>query len=210
MALYFLKGLAIGLIIAMPFGPVGLLCLQRAITMGLRVGLLSGLGAGLADTFYGAVAAFGLTYISDFLTTHHILLQSVGGLFLALMGVRLYLTKKAPKTLELTHSHFAGAFASIFVLTLTNPMTFVAFLAIFAGFGLGQAEARMHHAVSVVVGVFFGAMVWWVAIALGGKLLRFRLLNQLPKIRKGSGVIIILFGIWAVADAIFRFPSLLP
>ncbi|MDQ7833324.1 MAG: LysE family transporter [Desulfovibrionaceae bacterium] len=210
MALYFLKGLAIGLIIAMPFGPVGLLCLQRAITMGLRVGLLSGLGAGLADTFYGAVAAFGLTYISDFLTAHHILLQSVGGAFLVLMGIRLYLAKKAPKQIEPSHSHFAGAFASIFFLTLTNPMTFVAFLAIFAGFGLGQAEARIHHAISVVVGVFFGAMVWWVAIALGGKLLRFRLLNQLPKIRKGSGVIIILFGIWAVADAVFRFPSLLP
>jgi hypothetical protein len=53
-------------------------------------------------------------------------------------------------------------------------------------------------------------MIWWVAIALGGKLLRFRLLNQLPKIRKGSGVIILLFGIWAVLDAYFRFPSLLP
>jgi threonine/homoserine/homoserine lactone efflux protein len=164
MTFYFLKGLAIGLIIAMPFGPVGLLCLQRAITMGLRVGLLSGLGAGLADTFYGAVAAFGLTYVSDFLTAHHILLQTVGGAFLAMMGVRLYLAKKAPKQIEPSHSHFAGAFASIFFLTLTNP----------------------------------------------GKLLRFRLLNQLPKIRKGSGVIILLFGIWAVLDAFFRFPSLLP
>lgn len=210
MPFYFFKGLAIGLIIAMPFGPVGLLCLQRAITHGLRVGLLSGLGAGLADTFYGAVAAFGLTYISDFLTTHHILLQSVGGVFLAAMGVRLFFAAKPPRQIEPGSSHFAGAFASIFILTLTNPMTFVAFLAIFAGFGLGGADARIHHAVAVVVGVFFGAMVWWVAIAFGGKLLRFRLLNQLPHIRKGSGVIIVLFGLWAVADAIFHFPSLLP
>jgi threonine/homoserine/homoserine lactone efflux protein len=210
MPLYFLKGLAIGLIIAMPFGPVGLLCLQRAITLGLRVGLLSGLGAGLADAFYGAVAAFGLTYISDFLTTHQALLQTVGGAFLALMGVRLYLAQKPPKQIALKSSHFAGAFASIFFLNLTNPMTFVAFLAIFAGFGLGGAEARAPHAVAVVAGVFVGAMVWWVAIALGGKLLRFRLLNQLPHIRKGSGVIIILFGLYAVADAIFHFPSLLP
>ncbi len=198
MPAYFLKGLAIGAIIAMPFGAVGMLCLGRAITMGLRVGLLSGMGAAAADAFYGAVAAFGLTFISDFLAEHAKILQIAGGLFLIGMGLRLALSKAAPKPLEAPKRRYAGAFVSVFLLTLTNPMTMVGFLAIFAGFGLGQAEARAAEATSVVAGVFFGSMVWWAAIAFGGKLLRYRLLAHMRTIKRVSGWLIAAFGLWAV------------
>jgi len=198
MPVFFLKGLAIGAIIAMPFGPVGMLCLGRAIAMGLRVGLLSGVGAAAADAFYGAVAAFGLTFVSDFLAEHARILQISGGLFLLGMGLRLALSKTAPKPLETPKRHYAGAFASVFLLTLTNPMTMVGFLAIFAGFGLGQAETHVAEAASVVAGVFCGSMVWWAAIAFGGKLLRFRLLARMRTIKRVSGWLIAVFGLWAV------------
>lgn len=198
MPAFFLKGLAIGAIIAMPFGAVGMLCLGRAITQGLRVGLLSGMGAAAADAFYGAVAAFGLTFISNFLAEHAKILQIGGGLFLIGMGLRLALSQAAPKPLDAPKRHYAGAFVSIFLLALTNPMTMVGFLAIFAGFGLGQVETHTAEAVSVVVGVFCGSMVWWVAIAFGGKLLRYRLLAHMRTIKRASGWLIAAFGLWAV------------
>ena len=195
---FFLKGVAIGAIIAMPFGAVGMLCLQRAIAMGLRIGLLSGIGAAAADAFYGAVAAFGLTFVSDFLAEHGRALQLVGGLFLLGMGLRLAWAKTAPKPAEAPKKRYAGAFVSIFLLTLTNPMTLVAFLAIFAGFGLGQVNARSGEASAVVAGVFCGSMIWWVAIALGGKLLRLRLLSHMRAIKRVSGWLIAAFGLWAI------------
>ncbi len=198
MPTYFLQGLAIGAVIAMPFGAVGMLCLQRAIAMGLRVGLLSGMGAAAADAFYGAVAAYGLTFISDFLAEHAAILQIVGGVFLLAMGLRLALAKTQPKPLEIPQRRYAGAFLSIFLLTLTNPMTMVGFLAIFAGFGLGQAEARFAEATATVAGVFCGSMVWWAAIAFGGKLLRLRLLSHMRLIKRVSGVLIAAFGLWAI------------
>lgn len=198
MFVFFLKGLAIGAIIAMPFGPVGMLCLQRAIAMGLRVGLFSGIGAAAADAFYGAVAAFGLTYVSDFMTVHTSLLQTAGGLFLMGMGLRLALAKAPPKPLAPPKRHYAGAFATIFLLALTNPMTVVAFLAIFAGFGLGRTETHSAEATAVVSGVFCGSMAWWAAIAFGGKYLRFRLLAHMRTIRIVSGACIVAFGLWAV------------
>ncbi|EHJ46226.1 Lysine exporter protein (LYSE/YGGA) [Solidesulfovibrio carbinoliphilus subsp. oakridgensis] len=198
MPTFFLKGLAMGAIIAMPFGAVGMLCLGRAITHGLRIGLLSGIGAAAADAFYGAVAAFGLTFVSDFLAEHATVMRIGGGLFLVGMGLRLALSKTAPKPLEAPKRRYAGAFVSVFLLTLTNPMTMVGFLAIFAGFGLGQAEAHAAEAASVVAGVFCGSMVWWVAIAFGGKLLRFRLLAHMRAIKRVSGWLIAAFGLWAV------------
>lgn len=195
---FFLKGVAIGAIIAMPFGPVGMLCLGRAIAMGLRVGLLSGMGAAAADALYGAVAAFGLTFVSDFLAQNARILQAAGGLFLVGMGLRLALSKAAPKPAETPKRRYAGAFVSIFLLTLTNPMTVVGFLAIFAGFGLGQTEVRSGEATAVVAGVFCGSMIWWAAIAFGGKLLRLRLLARMRTIKRVSGGLIAVFGLWAV------------
>ncbi len=195
---FFFKGLAIGAIIAMPFGPVGMLCLSRAIAMGLRVGLLSGVGAAAADAFYGAVAAFGLTFVSDFLATHARLLQIGGGLFLVGMGLRLALDTAPPKPADVPQRRYAGAFLSVFLLTLTNPLTVVGFLAIFAGFGLGQVETRVSEASAVVAGVFCGSMVWWAAIAFGGKLLRLRLLSRMRTIKRVSGGMIAIFGLWAV------------
>ncbi|MEA4855529.1 MAG: LysE family transporter [Solidesulfovibrio sp.] len=198
MPAFFLKGFAIGAVIAMPFGAVGMLCLQRAITSGLRVGLLSGMGAAAADAFYGAVAAFGLTAVSDFLAEHARLLQMAGGLFLLGLGIRLLATKAAPKPAEVPKRRYAGAFVSVFLLTLTNPLTVVGFLAIFAGFGLGRLDAKTAEATAVVAGVFCGSMLWWAAIALGGKFLRLRLLARLGSIRRVCGALLAAFGLWAV------------
>ena len=197
----FLKGATIGAVMAMPFGAVGMLCLGRAMSRGLRVGLLSGMGAAAADACYGAVAAFGLAFVSDFLTEHAALLQGVGGLFLVAMGLRLLRAKAPGRSRQDPKGSYAGAFASVFVLTLTNPMTLVGFAAIFAGFGLGQAEARAVDGAAVVAGVFCGSMVWWVAIAFGGKMLRFRLLAHLRTLRRVFGGLILVFGLWALWTA---------
>jgi threonine/homoserine/homoserine lactone efflux protein len=195
---YFLKGATIGAIIAMPFGPVGMLCLGRAMARGLRVGLLSGMGAAAADALYGAVAAYGLTSVSDFLAGHAAVLQAVGGLFLLAMGLRLMRTVPAARPKDCSGQGYVRAFVSIFLLTLANPMTVAGFVAIFAGFGLGQAEARAADAAAVVAGVFCGSMAWWAAIALGGKMLRSRLLAHMATIRRVFGSLVVAFGFWAL------------
>ncbi len=204
MTMLFLKGLIMGVIIALPFGPVGLLCLQRSIYGGVLVGLLSGVGAALADAFYGGMAAFGVRFLSNYLTSHHFILQTVGGIFLLIMGVKMYLDTSAPKPVQASYHKLAGALASIFALALTNPMTVVAFLAIFAGFGLGAADKSTPHGLAVVGGVFTGSMVWWVLIALGGNHLRDRITHRMRALKKASGVVISLFGVWAIVEAFFN------
>ena len=77
--------------------------------------------------------------------------------------------------------------------------TMVGFLAIFAGFGLGQANARTGEAGALVSGVFCGSMFWWVVLAFGGKLLRYRLLAHMRTIQRISGWLIAGFGLWAIS-----------
>lgn len=210
MVLYYFKALVLGMIIALPFGPVGFLCLHRAVAGGVLAGLVSGVGAALADAFYGAIAAFGLKVLSDFLTSHHYLLQFLGGLFLLYMGGRLLLRGRNPGS-ESALSHtiedsrartkLDGSFVSTFFLAAANPMTIIAFLAFFAGFGLGGTQTHYGHALAVVLGVFSGSMVWWVAIAVGGGRLKERVLSRMPLLETVCGGIVLAFGIWAVVEA---------
>ena len=200
----FCKGLVIGVVIALPLGPVGLLCLQRSLYGGVRLGLLSGAAAALGDALYGAVAALGLSFVSDYLTDHRYLLQLAGGVLLLAMGWITMRRPYAPKRKERSYHHLAGAFVSIFLLTLTNPMTIFAFLAIFAGFGLGHTHTTVFHAAAVVLGVFCGSMLWWVAIAFGGAWLNERISRHMRTIKTLSGLVILVFGLWALAEAGFH------
>ena len=89
----FFKSLIIGFSIAAPVGPIGILCIRRTLADGRRAGFISGLGAATADAFYGAIAAFGLTFISSFLINQSIWLRLAGGLFLIFLGIKTIFAK---------------------------------------------------------------------------------------------------------------------
>ncbi|NIA09467.1 MAG: LysE family transporter, partial [Nitrospiraceae bacterium] len=89
----FLKGMVIGLSIAAPVGPIGVLCIQRALAYGRASGVISGLGAASADAVYGAIAAFGLSAISDLLVANQFSIRLIGGAFLAFLGIKIALAR---------------------------------------------------------------------------------------------------------------------
>lgn len=132
---YFIKGVAVGFAIAAPVGPVGLLCIRRALADGRIAAWIAGLGAAVADTFYGAVAGFGLTLVSEFLFQHRALLSVVGGVFLLVLGLRTFRTKPTLWQTPDSHMGLWRDFASSFIITLTNPATILAFMAVFASVG---------------------------------------------------------------------------
>ena len=88
-----LRGFVLGLAIAAPVGPIGVLCIRRTLALGRLFGFVSGLGAATADALYGCVAAFGLTAISALLVRQQDLLRLLGGLFLCYLGVRTLLAR---------------------------------------------------------------------------------------------------------------------
>src|SRR5688572_13753593 len=127
-----LRGLALGLAIAAPVGPISLLCMRRTLTSGFGAGLSSGLGVATADALYGAVAAFGLTVVLDLLVGHRWWLQVVGGLFLCYLGLSTLRSAPAEPAAPSDARRSLQAYASTLALTLTTPMTILSFAALFA------------------------------------------------------------------------------
>ena len=97
---FLLKGVVIGFSIAAPVGPIGVLCIQRSLAEGRRVGLATGLGAATADAAYGCVAGFGITAVSGFLVGQRLWLSAAGGLFLCVLGVRTFFSRPAEQAAE--------------------------------------------------------------------------------------------------------------
>lgn len=202
---YLIKGIVIGFSIAAPVGPIGLLCIKQSMTHGPVAGLVTGLGAATADAFYGFVAGFGLTLITGFLLSMKTQLHIIGGGFLVVMGWRTL--KHRPVKKAGPDSDFKGyalSYVSALFLTLTNPMTIMAFMAIFAGLGLAASENGYAASCILVAGVFTGSTLWWIFLTLGTARLGRRLSYGLQeKMNRATGIILILFGIWALAGLTF-------
>lgn len=189
-----LKGCLIGLSIAAPVGPIGVLCIRRSLANGARTGFFTGLGAAAADGFYGGVAAFGLTAISGFLLERQTLLRVVGGVFLLYLGLKTFLAK--PATEPASAKSDASAFTSTFFLTLTNPMTIFSFMAIFAGFGLASTAHNYSNAALMTVGVFLGSAAWWLFLSNVVAIFRSRITPQwMQQVNRISGAIILAFAV---------------
>jgi threonine/homoserine/homoserine lactone efflux protein len=198
-ASFFIRGLLIRLSIAAVVGPMGMLCIQRTVRRGFLYGLISGLGIATADAVYGSIAAFGLTVITAFLVSQQGWVRLIGGLFLIYLGLKTLLSKLAERAAIAKASGFFGAYASTFLLTLTNPQTILSFAAIFAGIGVGGGKDSAFSATLVVCGVFLGSTLWWCLLTGGINLLRGRFTPiWLLWVNRISGAMILVFGLLAL------------
>ena len=194
----FFRAFLIGISIAAPVGPIGVLCIRRTLSNGKLAGFLSGMGAATADMFYGAIAAFGLTVITNLLVENAFWLKLVGGLFLVYLGVKTFMEKPAEKAAQAKPGGYFSMYLSTFFLTITNPITILSFAAIFAGTMIGQ---DMGSPLVMVAGVFTGSASWWLALSFGVGLMRDKLSQtHMAWINRISGTIIILFGIFALVN----------
>jgi threonine/homoserine/homoserine lactone efflux protein len=131
---FLLKGVLVGIIIAVPAGPVGVLCIRRTIFHGRLAGFASGLGASTADAVFGVIAGFGLTVVSDLLLDYQDWLRLGGAGFLLYIGIRALAAGPIEgEQSERDPEGLLADYASTFVLTITNPITILAFLAIVIG-----------------------------------------------------------------------------
>ena len=195
---YFVKGVIIGLSIAVPVGPIGVLCIRRTLTRGRIIGFLSGLGAATADAFYGAIAGFGLTFLSDLLVRQQTGLRLIGGGLLCIIGVKTFLSKPAEPGNSVEGDTRWEAYLSTFILTLTNPVTILFFAAVFAGLGVGSGGDHYLSAGILVLGVFMGSASWWLVLSGFTGLLRGMFnVNRMQWLNRISGLLIIGFGLVA-------------
>jgi len=195
----FWKGFALGFAIAAPVGPIGILCIRKTLHFGKISGLCSGLGAAAADTFYGSLAAFGLTFLSAQLLAWGPWLKFIGSFFLLYLSYRSFRTKPYEHDQRLPRMSLLKDFIGTFFLTLTNPLTFLCYLAVFAAMGLTEIASSSFSSILLVTGVFVGSAFWWLILSEGVGLLRHKLSkNTMIWINRTAGIIIGALAIWSL------------
>ena len=200
---FFIRGIIIGFAIAAPVGPIGVLCIQRTLNRGSSFGFVSGLGAATADACYGIVAAFSVAAVFNFLSAQKIWFSLAGGLYLGYLGIKAF--RSVPENQAETSNAMGRlpAYLSIFFLTLTNPMTILSFVAVFAGFGFGNTAGNYLNAVILVAGVFTGSAMWWLTLSGTTGLIRHKFtVKHLRWINRISGIVILGFAAYIILGLI--------
>jgi len=196
-----IRGLIIGFTIAAAVGPITLLVVRRTIDHGGIYGFASGLGVATADATYGAIAAFGLTAITSLLVSNHTLLGLIGGAVIVFLGIRIARSHPTGPAPDAERPGLAGAFASIYALTMTNPLTIVLYAGVFAGIGLVAGSSFLDAAV-LTLAVWAGSTLWWVLLCSVVAWLRGRVsTTALLWVNRVSGAALVVFGALAVISA---------
>lgn len=206
----FLKAVFAGFIVAVPIGAVGALCLRRAFQGRWFLAIVAGLGAAAADSILAAAAVFGLSLVTHFLVDNPGPVRLVGGLFLAGLGVQMIRKREislsdAPKPMSRDLRRWwkmVRALSTGFILTIVNPATFLAFVGVFAGFGLFGAQPLGGPANAlIVVGVLVGSMLWWITLTVvASAVRRYAPLRIVAIVNTGLGLIVLVIGVAALVS----------
>lgn len=196
-----------GLIVSVPLGPVGVMCIQRTINRGLKSGIVSGTGAAAADTFYAIIATFGLGYIVNFIEKERYWIQIIGAIILILISIKIFYTNPVVefRNNKNKKSSPTEEFLSVFFITLSNPTVFFVFLALMASFKIVTSQSNYFSALMVIAGIFSGAFFWWYV--LSHLVNRFRNKIGIKKIwwlNKIMAVLIFICGIYAIAKLFIK------
>jgi threonine/homoserine/homoserine lactone efflux protein len=193
------ESIVLGLSIAAPVGPIGILCIRRSIVDGRVAGLVCGLGAATADAFYGALGGFALTGLSAWLVRGRVWMTVSGAAFLLYLGVKTFRSSTPRPVAGATR----GAYFSTFLLTLANPLTILSFTAAFAG--MGAAAVGYSGVATMLGGVFAGSALWWLMLTTVAGAARGRLTAPVfAAINRVSGAILVGFGLYTLVGLGFR------
>ena len=204
--LLLINGIILGFSASVPLGPIGLICIQKTLNRGKVAGLISGAGAAAADTFFAIIAAFGISFITDFIQREQFTLRIIGSVILIFLGFKIFFTNPAIqlRKQKAKKNNLITDFISIFFLTLSNPITVFVFGAVFASTGLLKTENTFWELCELVAGVFLGGMLWWFILTTSINIFRAKFrLKRLWWINKITGAVIIIFGIVALAGTIY-------
>jgi len=202
----------VGFLASTPPGPVGILCIQRTLSKGLRSGLFSGLGAATCDTIFAAIAFMSLTMVTTLIENNMMAIKGIGGVCIAIVGLNIFFKNplvqirqnRAGKGSSLWQDYF-----SVFLLTLANPayiLAYVALIATVSALGFAAHDSSFFNKAAMVLGIFAGCFTWWTILSTMVNLIRGKFRpRHLLWINRISGAIITIIGISLIISMISDF-----
>lgn len=200
------RGIAIGILISAPMGPVGILCIQRTLDKGRRTGFYTGVGAAISDLLYCLLTGFGLSFIEEFIERNQNVIQLIGSA--VLIGFSIYLFKKNPATKlkKPIQQEIADPKKNIltgFLFTFSNPLILFLIIGLFARFNFLMPEIRFYHYIVGFIAIFAGAIAWWWIVTFFIDKVRAHFnLRSMWLINRAIGIVILLFAIVGIVSGI--------
>lgn len=190
----FFKGLIAGLFITGGLGPMGLLCLRRSLARGFAAGIATGFGAALADACCATIGVFSINFIADALADASLVVRALCGCFFIIMGIKIFSTPPKRSQAALDLSLFSD-FTSSFFLTVANPATPFAVIALITSLGMDTKILNVATVATFVTAVFIGSFTWWACLSLSAQYLRTKINDKkLALFNKICGAGLMLFG----------------
>lgn len=202
------KGFIVGIGASIPLGPLGVMCVQKTLSKGRISGIVTGLGASVTDTIFATFAIVSLALIQEFVRDNEVSVLFYGGLAVVVIGLKIFLTNPVKQIRRNKGGKkLFEDFLSSVIMTITNPGAVFLILGLFAFVGLdvdGSSSGDIIFA--ALLGVFLGANTWWIILSTSINIFRnkFRL-KQLLMINRVAGIIIMVLGLFSVAEGSWRF-----
>lgn len=192
------RGIAIGVLISAPMGPVGILCIQRTLDKGRKAGFFTGIGASISDLFYCLLTAFGLSFIEDFIERNQNIIQIAGSAVLIAFSIYLFrknpsssLRRPVPQGVSAKKNILGG-----FLFTFSNPLILFLTIGLFARFNFLLPEMKIGHYIIGFIFIMVGAIGWWYGVTFVINKIRLKFsLRSMKRINIGIGIVILLFAL---------------
>ncbi len=203
-----LKGIIIGVLASAPMGPVGILCVQRTLNKGRWYGFVTGIGATMSDLFYAIITGVGMSFVMNLITNAHnqFFLQITGSIMLLIFGI--YSFRSNPTKNMHQSGNTKGTFihngVTAFLVTLSNPLIIILFMASFAQLAFvvpGHPFVMLIGYVSIVM----GALLWWFGLTWLIDKIRIKFdYYGIILINRIIGSVVILFSVVVLIGTIFN------
>lgn len=199
------RGIAIGILISAPMGPVGILCIQRTLEKGRHAGFYTGVGAAISDLFYCLLTGFGLSFIEDFIERNQNVIQLVGSIVLIIFSIYLFrkdpsspLRRPVPQNVSIRKNILGG-----FLFTFSNPLIIFLIIGLFARFNFTAPEIKGAYYAIGYIFIVGGALAWWYGITFAIEKVRSRFNMKAMKLMNiAIGIVILIFACFGMVTSI--------
>ncbi len=162
-------GVLMGVLLALPFGPMNVLGLQRAVERGYFGGLAIGVGVILGDGLIALGASVGVNAISGAIRQYRTVIQIIGGLAVMVAGAKLYFEPPkfatAGDAAKATLFDYVWDIPKAFFLTITNPGAVLGLVAMFGGVSTFVEVSSTIDALTLTASVMCGSLCYWVVVS---------------------------------------------
>ncbi|GGL43926.1 hypothetical protein GCM10009037_29210 [Halarchaeum grantii] len=199
-----LAGVALGLSLAAPPGPMNALIANETVVRGWKAGFRAGLGAMAADAVFFGLAYGGVVAFLQHAPTLQAAMKVAGGVLLCYFAYGA--ARSAHAGAERTDS--GAGFRKTFLAALTNPMQVVWWLT--AGVALldpGTVEAfgyalTVSNGALTIVGFFGGILIWITGFPATLRAAGEKVASLERVVGYASAVVLVAFGVLFVAGSL--------